>query len=90
VSCRPANLVAETRPWGPLSYCQLSLRCSSATAYHVGQFNVWGTITAVVTLGAGVAGLNLLGLPSWVEPAFNGTALLVAVTATRYLRGAPL
>jgi ribose transport system permease protein len=61
-----------------------------ATAYHVGQFNVWGTITAVVTLGAGVAGLNLLGLPSWVEPAFNGTALLVAVTATRYLRGAPL
>jgi ribose transport system permease protein len=58
-----------------------------ATAYHVGQFNVWGTITAVVTLGAGVAGLNLLGLPSWVEPAFNGTALLVAVTATRYLRG---
>lgn len=61
-----------------------------ATAYHVGQFNVWGTVTAVVTLGAGVAGLNLLGLPSWVEPAFNGTALLVAVIATRYLRGAPL
>ncbi len=61
-----------------------------ATAYIVGQFNVWGTITAVVTLGAGVAGLNLLGLPSWVEPAFNGAALLLAVTATRYLRGAPL
>lgn len=61
-----------------------------ATAYTVGQFNVWGTITAVVTLGTGVAGLSLLGLPSWVEPAFNGTALLLAVTATRYLRGAPL
>lgn len=61
-----------------------------ATAYTVGQFNVWGTITAVITLAAGVAGLNLLGLPNWVEPAFNGVALLVAVILTRYLRGKPL
>ncbi len=61
-----------------------------ATAYTVGQFNVWGTITAVITLATGVAGLNLLGLPNWVEPAFNGVALLVAVTLTRYLRGKPL
>ncbi|RFA06643.1 hypothetical protein B7R21_19205 [Subtercola boreus] len=61
-----------------------------ATAYYVGQFNVWGTITAVVTLATGVAGLNLLGLPSWVEPAFNGVALLVAVALTRYLRGKPV
>lgn len=61
-----------------------------ATAYTVGQFNVWGTITAVITLAAGVAGLNLLGLPNWVEPAFNGVALLIAVTLTRYLRGKPL
>ncbi|MFD1714867.1 ABC transporter permease [Amnibacterium flavum] len=61
-----------------------------ATAYQVGQFNVWGTITAVVTLATGVAGLNLLGLPNWVEPAFNGVALLVAVSLTRYLRGKPL
>lgn len=61
-----------------------------ATAYYVGQFNVWGTITAVVTLAAGVAGLNLLGLPNWVEPLFNGVALLLAVTVTRYLRGQAL
>ncbi|MDR7188175.1 ribose transport system permease protein [Microbacterium sp. BE35] len=61
-----------------------------ATAYTVGQFNVWGTITAVVTLATGVAGLNLMGLPNWVEPAFNGIALLTAVAVTRYLRGKPL
>ena len=61
-----------------------------ATAYYVGQFNVWGTITAVLTLATGVAGLNLMGLPSWVEPAFNGFALLIAVALTRYLRGKPL
>lgn len=61
-----------------------------ATTFRVGEFNVWGTIVAVVTVATGVAGLNLLGLPSWVEPAFNGCALLVAVTLTRYLRGKPL
>lgn len=61
-----------------------------ATAFTVGEFNTWGTILAVVTLATGVAGLNLIGLPSWVEPAFDGLALLVAVTATRYLRGTPL
>lgn len=61
-----------------------------ATAYYVGQFNVWGTITAVVTLATGVAGLNLMGLPNWVEPAFNGVALIAAVAITRYLRGKPL
>jgi len=61
-----------------------------ATSFRVGQFNVLGTLTAVVTIATGVAGLNILGLPDWAEPAFNGVALLVAVTLTRYLRGRPL
>lgn len=61
-----------------------------ATTFRVGEFNVWGTIVAVITVATGVAGLNLLGLPSWVEPLFNGLALLIAVTLTRYLRGKPL
>jgi ribose transport system permease protein len=61
-----------------------------ATSFRVGQFNVWGTLTAVVTIATGVAGLNILGMPDWAEPAFNGFALLVAVTLTRYLRGRPL
>jgi ribose transport system permease protein len=58
-----------------------------STCFRVGTFNVWGTLTAVVTIATGVAGLNLLGMPQWVDPAFNGAALLVAVIATRYLRG---
>jgi len=61
-----------------------------ATSFKVGVFNVWGTLTAVVTIATGVAGLNLLGLPQWVNPLFNGAALLVAVAATRYLRGKSL
>jgi ribose transport system permease protein len=58
-----------------------------ATSIRVGRFNVWGTVIAVLTVAAGVAGLNLLGVPQWVNPLFNGVALLVAITATRFLRG---
>ncbi len=57
-----------------------------ATSFAVGTYNVAGTITAVITIATGVAGLALLGVPQWVDPFFNGAALLVAVTATRYLR----
>jgi ribose transport system permease protein len=34
---------------------------------------------AVIFLAVGVAGLQQLGAPQWVEPVFNGTALAVAV-----------
>ena len=56
---------------------------------ETGTYNVAGTISAVVTIATGVAGLALLGVPQWVDPFFNGAALLVAVTATRYLRRQP-
>lgn len=58
-----------------------------ATSFKVGTFNVLGTMTAVLTIATGVAGLNLMGLPQWVDPAFNGGALLIAVIATRFLSG---
>lgn len=58
-----------------------------ATAFRLGTFNVLGTVTAVLTIATGVAGLNLMGVPQWVEPVFNGGALLLAVIATRYLSG---
>ncbi|WP_213571439.1 ABC transporter permease [Rhodococcus sp. USK13] len=58
-----------------------------ATAFKVGRFNLWGTIVAVLTVATGVAGLNLMGVPQWVNPLFNGVALLLAVTAARLLRG---
>ncbi|MGE0170396.1 ABC transporter permease [Nocardioides sp.] len=57
-----------------------------ATAIKVGVFNVWGTLVAVFTLAVGITGLSLLGVPTFIEPLFNGIALIVAVTATRYLR----
>lgn len=57
-----------------------------ATAFKVGTFNVWGTLLAVFTLAAGITGLNLIGVAAFIEPLFNGGALIIAVTATRYLQ----
>lgn len=58
-----------------------------STSIKVGRFNVWGTIFAVFTIATGLTGLELMGVPQWVSPLFNGLALIVAVTATRYLQG---
>jgi ribose transport system permease protein len=57
-----------------------------ATAIRVGVFNVWGSVIAVYTLAAGITGLQLMGVPFYVGPIFQGLALLVAVTAVRLLR----
>jgi ribose transport system permease protein len=56
-----------------------------ATTINVGQFNVWGTVIGVFLLGAGVAGLQGLGVPSYVQDFFNGGALIVAVAASGYV-----
>jgi ribose transport system permease protein len=50
-----------------------------STQLRPGRVNVWGTLLAVYLLATGVKGLQLAGAASWVEPLFNGTALLVAV-----------
>lgn len=44
--------------------------------------NVWGTMLAVYVLAFGVKGLQLTSTSSeyWVTPAFNGAALLIAVS----------
>jgi ribose transport system permease protein len=54
-----------------------------ATAIKVGRFNVPGTIIAVLVVAVGLSGLQLNGVPSWVEPVFNGGVLAVAVAASR-------
>lgn len=56
-----------------------------ATTINIGQFNVWGTVIGVFLLGAGVAGLQQLGMPSYVQDFFNGGALLIAVAASGYI-----
>lgn len=57
-----------------------------STSIKVGRFNVWGTMFAVVTIATGLTGLELMGVPQWVQPLFNGLALIVAVATTRYLQ----
>jgi ribose transport system permease protein len=57
-----------------------------ATAIRTGFFNVWGTVVAILLLAAGFTGLSLMGVPLWVEPIFNGLALLSAVLFARGAR----
>ena len=55
-----------------------------ATAIQPGRFNPLGTVLATYTLSVAVSGLQQLGAPSWVQPVFNGTVLLVAVGLSGY------
>jgi ribose transport system permease protein len=50
-----------------------------STQFHHGRFNVGGTILSVYVLAAGIKGLQLSGVPTWVTDGFNGAALLIAV-----------
>ena len=52
-----------------------------ATSIRRGMFNVWGTVVGVILLAVGINGLSLAGAPPWVPPVFNGSALIVAVSA---------
>jgi len=55
----------------------------SLAAFKLGFFNPLGVVLSVYLLAIGVNGLTLLGAPSWVEPVFNGVALIVAVGLAR-------
>jgi len=50
-----------------------------STQLKPGRFNVWGTLLALLLLGTGVSGLQLLGGQVWISDMFTGTALVVAV-----------
>jgi ribose transport system permease protein len=56
-----------------------------ATTISPGVFNVPGTVIAVFTVATGIIGLELVGVPFFVEPVFAGAALLVAIVAARFL-----
>lgn len=58
----------------------LSAAFLGATAIRPGTFNVPGTLLGVLFVAISVNGLVLSGAADWVEPTFNGAALLVAVT----------
>ncbi|HEY1688279.1 MAG TPA: ABC transporter permease [Solirubrobacteraceae bacterium] len=49
-------------------------------AVQLGRFNIGGTLIAVYLLIVATTGLLLLGSAEWVTNAFNGAALMLAVT----------
>ena len=56
-----------------------------ATTIKPGRFNAIGTVVGLYVLVVGVTGLELLGVPSWIEQVFNGAALAVAVGFARFV-----
>lgn len=54
-----------------------------STTVRPGYFNVWGTILAIVLLAIGFSGLSLMGVAFWVEPVFQGVALIIGVLLSR-------
>jgi ribose transport system permease protein len=56
-----------------------------ATTIKPGRFNAIGTLVGLYVLVVGVTGLELLGVPSWIEQVFNGAALAVAVGFARFV-----
>ena len=53
------------------------------TSFRPGRYNVAGTVCALLVLGVGVSGVELLGAPLWIQPVFTGCALLLAVVVAR-------
>jgi ribose transport system permease protein len=56
-----------------------------ATTIQPGRFNIIGTVLGVFFVAIAVSGLTLCGVPPFVEPLFNGSALLLAVALSRGL-----
>ncbi|HEY4828352.1 MAG TPA: ABC transporter permease [Solirubrobacteraceae bacterium] len=54
-----------------------------STTIRPGFFNVWGTVVATLVLAVGFTGLTLEGVPYWVEPVFDGVALIIGVLLSR-------
>src|SRR5439155_13316889 len=56
-----------------------------ATTITPGRFNVLGTLVGVLFVGVAVDGFTLMGAADWVEPVFNGGAVVIAVSLASYL-----
>lgn len=57
------------------------------TAIKPGRFNAWGTVVAVYFLISGITGLELRGVPAFVQQFFYGVALILAVVLRQVVRG---
>jgi ribose transport system permease protein len=70
----------------PLLLAAFAAAFLGATSIKPGSYNVLGTLFGVFTVATGVTGLQLMGVAFYIEPIFQGGALIIAVAATRYLR----
>lgn len=59
----------------------------SLAAFHLGRFNALGVVAAIYLLAIGISGLQILGVPLWVEPMFNGAALVLAIGLAQFRPG---
>jgi len=50
-----------------------------STTITPGRFNVPGLLVGALFLAVAVSGLQQMGVAAWIQPTFNGTALVVAV-----------
>jgi ribose transport system permease protein len=56
-----------------------------ATTINPGRYNVWGSIIGVFFVAISVSGFTLLGADAWVQPVFNGGALITAVALSKFM-----
>lgn len=56
-----------------------------STTIRPGRFNVPGTIVGVFFVAVSVNGLTLAGAADWVDPVFNGAAVVIAVALSTVL-----
>jgi ribose transport system permease protein len=56
-----------------------------ATTVRPGRYNVWGTIIGVFFVAVSVSGFTLLGASDWVQPVFDGAALVAAVMLSTFM-----
>jgi ribose transport system permease protein len=57
-----------------------------ATGIVPGRFNPWGSVVAVYFLVTGITGLTILGVASYVQDIFYGSALVLAVALSQLSR----
>lgn len=57
-----------------------------ATTIRPGRYSVTGTLLAVVFLAASLSGLALAGAPAYVEPIYDGAALILAVAISTIVK----
>lgn len=83
-----AGTLGGSDPTSGLSYLLPAFAAAflGATAITPGRFNAWGTFIAVYFLATGINGLQLFGVPNYVQNLFYGGALILAVALSQVVR----